>query len=159
MLIESLKGESPSDLPVQASFNVCSRSPPPISASSGLIVTEAYLSQPVSSARGSDQQTQTVQAPRDRAALRVVGVEVRLCIHGFSLRGRQQTKARRPLGFNDARMLANAATGSQNITPKRECPSEAPKGPPLAYAAMPEVVFTLCVHWSSDPTICARSRL
>ena len=53
------------------------------------------------------------------------------CIHGFSLRGRQQTKARRPPGFNDVWMLANAATGSpKNITPKREkaaskrpCPS------------------------------------
>ena len=34
-----------------------------------------------------------------------------------------------------------------------------PKGPPAEYAAMSEVVFTLCVHWSSDPTICTRSCL
>src|SRR4249920_756778 len=42
-------------------------------------------------------------------------------IHGFWLRGRQHTNTKRPLGFNDLRMLANATTGSlKNITPKRE---------------------------------------
>lgn len=38
-------------------------------------------------------------------------------IHGFWLRGRQHTNTKRPLGFNDLRMLANATTGSWNLEP------------------------------------------
>ena len=110
----------------KASFKVCSRSPPPIPASNGLIVTEP------NPASASIERTRLGSAKANGPGATGSGGATGgrngsaacsgACIHGFSSRGRQQTKARRPPpGFNDARTLVNAATGSlKNITPKRE---------------------------------------
>ncbi len=98
----------------RASFNVCSRSAPPTSASNGLIVTAPNPES--ASIERTRLELANANGPGAVGSGGATGGRSGsaacsgACIHGFSLRGRQQTKARRPSGFNDPRMLANAAT-------------------------------------------------